>query len=249
MRRIMTVLITGAGLIGSQIARLLAEGGERPVLFDLAPQPEALAEIVPLDRLVLARGDLLDPLSLARVIQEHGITRIIHTAANPLLTVGAQRDPYAAIRVNVVGTVHVLEAARIFGVGRVVVTSSAVLSHYLTGGEDGGDPAREEAFPRPATFYAATKQAVESLALNYHRWLGVDVVIVRFAAAVGPWCGRGGGGPGLSRRGDRGDGQTRHPRGAGQAGGGDRRGLPVSRGGPPAGPEPCPVRARVQAPL
>src|SRR3990170_7575078 len=170
----MTVLVTGAGLIGSQIARLLAGEGERPVVFDMAPQLDALAEIAPLDRLTVARGDIIDPLGLARVIREHGITRILHTAANPLLTVGAQRDPYAAIRVNIVGTVHVLEAARIFGLGRVVVTSSAVLSHYLTGGGDGGDRAKEEAFPRPATFYAAPKEAVESLALNYHRWLGVD---------------------------------------------------------------------------
>ena len=191
----MTVLVTGAGLIGSQIARLLAEGGERPVLFDSAPQLEALAYIVPAERITVAQGDLLNPLSLTQVMREHGITRIIHTAANPLLTVGAQRNPYAAIQINILGTVHVLEIARAFGIGRVVVTSSAVLSHYLTGGEDGGDPAREEAFPRPATFYAATKQAVESLALNYHRWLGVDVAVVRFAAAVGPWRGRGGGGP------------------------------------------------------
>lgn len=191
----MTTLITGGGLIGSQIARLLAETGERPVLFDLAPQPEALAAIVPLDRITLAQGTILDPLSLTRVIREHGVDRVIHTAGNPLFTVGAQRDPCGAVQINVLGTVNVLELARTFGLRRVVVTSSAVLSHFLTGGEDGGDATREEAFPRPATFYAATKQAVESLALNYHRWLGVDVAIVRFAAVVGPWRGRGGGGP------------------------------------------------------
>jgi len=191
----MTTLITGGGLIGSQIARLLTEGGERPVLFDVAPQPEALGANVPLDRLTLAQGNILDPLSLARVIREHGVDRVIHTAGNPLFTIGAQRDPYGAVQINVLGTVNVLELARSFGLGRVVITSSAALSHFLAGGEDGGDPTREEAFPRPATFYAATKQAVESLALNYQRWLGVDVVIVRFAAVVGPWRGRGGGGP------------------------------------------------------
>lgn len=191
----MTTLVTGAGLIGSQIARILVEEGERPVLFDLAPQPDALAGIVEVRRLTVVQGDILNPLDLARAVREHGITRILHTAANLLLTVGAQQNPYAAIRVNILGTVHVLEAARTHGLGRVVVTSSAVLSHYLHGGEDGGDVMKEEAFPRPSTFYAATKQTVESLALNYARWFGVDVAIVRFAAAVGPWRGRGGGGP------------------------------------------------------
>ena len=56
-------------------------------------------------------------------------------------------------------------------------------------------PAWEEAFPRPTTFYAATKQAVESLSLNYAAWCDLDVRAVRYAAIAGPWSGRGGGGP------------------------------------------------------
>lgn len=191
----MAILIVGSGLVGSQIARILVEEGERPVILDVAPQPEALADIVDVERLTLRRGDILNPLDVVRVIREDGITRVIHTAANPLLTLGAQRDPYAAIQVNIMGTVNVLEAARIHGLERVVVTSSNVLSYYLTGGEDQGDPTREEAFPRPSTFYAATKQAVESLGLNYARWCNVDVLAVRFGAVAGPWRGRGGGGP------------------------------------------------------
>src|SRR5256714_3039608 len=50
------------------------------------------------------------------------------------------------------GTVNVLEAARVTGIKRVVVSSSSVLNHYLEGGEDGGDFGKEEAFPRPTTF-------------------------------------------------------------------------------------------------
>ena len=112
-----------------------------------------------------------------------------------MLTIGAQQNPYGAIQINIMGTVNVLEAARTMGVERVVVVSSGVLSQSLTGGGDSGDPAFEEAFPRPSTFYAATKQAVESLAANYTAWCGVDVRAVRYAAIAGPWSGRGGGGP------------------------------------------------------
>ena len=39
----MAVLLVGAGLVGSQIARILVEKGERPVLMDRAPQPKALS--------------------------------------------------------------------------------------------------------------------------------------------------------------------------------------------------------------
>jgi len=191
----MSVLVIGGGLIGSQIARILVEAGERPVVMDVAPQPAALADIVDAKRITLVRGDVLNPLDLVRIMRETGVTRVIHTAANPLLTLGAQDNPYAAINVNIMGTCNVLEAARALGLGRVVVTSSNVLSHHLAGGADGGNVMQEDPFPRPATFYAATKQAVEALGLNYAHWCGVDFVAVRYGAAAGPWRGPGGGGP------------------------------------------------------
>ena len=89
----------------------------------------------------------------------------------------------------------VLEAARVTGIKRVVVSSSSVLNHYLEGGEDGGDFGKEEAFPRPTTFYAATKQAVENLGLNYAKWCGIEFAGLRYGAVFGPWSGTGGGGP------------------------------------------------------
>ena len=96
------------------------------------------------------------------------------------------------------GTMNVLEAARFHGIKRVVVASSNVLGHFMAGGEGGGDPAREEAFPRPTTFYATTKQAVENLGLDYARWCGVEFAALRYGAVFGPWRGRGGGGPATS---------------------------------------------------
>jgi nucleoside-diphosphate-sugar epimerase len=191
----MTVLVIGGGLVGSQIARLLVASGERPVIMDKAVQPEALADVVDLARVRLVAGDVLLPSTLAAAIREFRITDVVHTAANPLLTLGAQRDPRGAIELNVIGTVNVLEAARAHGLKRVVVASSNVLNHFLAGGEGKGDPAREEAFMRPTTFYATTKQAVENLGLNYARWCGVDFAALRYGAVAGPWRGAGGGGP------------------------------------------------------
>jgi nucleoside-diphosphate-sugar epimerase len=191
----MAVLIIGAGLVGSQVARILVEQGERPVLMDRAPQPQALGEIVDLAKVDLLQGDVLEPLSLMQILRERKIEKVIHLAANPMLTIGAQREPRAAIELNVMGTVNVLEAARALKLGRIVVASSNVLNHHIGGGEGGGDAMDEEAFPRPVSIYASCKQAIESLGLNYARWFGVDFAAVRYGAVAGPWSGAGGGGP------------------------------------------------------
>jgi nucleoside-diphosphate-sugar epimerase len=191
----MTTLVIGAGLVGAQVARILIEQGEAPVLFDTAPQTDALAEHFDPKRAALEVGDILRPITLAGALQRHKITRIVHTAANPMLTLGAQRDPYAAINLNIMGTVNVIEAARAFGIKRVVVSSSNVLNHFVAGGDGSNDPMRETAFPRPTTFYASTKQAIESLGLNYARWHGIEFAALRYGAVFGPWSGAGGGGP------------------------------------------------------
>jgi nucleoside-diphosphate-sugar epimerase len=111
------------------------------------------------------------------------------------LTLGAQRNPYAAIELNIMGLANVMEAARIHGIKRVVASSSSVLNRYQSGGEDGGDLSREEAVPRPNTFYASTKQAVESIGLNYAKSFGIEFAALRYCPVAGPWSGPGGGGP------------------------------------------------------
>ena len=136
---------------------------------------------------------MLRPLSVVDALRSHQISKIVHTAANPLLTVGAQKEP--SINLNIMGTVNVLEAARVTEIKRVVYHPRTVLNHYLEGGEDGGDSGKEEAFPRPTTFYAATKQAVENLGLNYAKWCGIEFAGLRYGAVFGPWSGSGGGGP------------------------------------------------------
>lgn len=191
----MTVMIIGVGIVGSQIARILVEMGEHPVLMDRSPQLTALGEIFDLSRAVLIEGDVLQPFSLTEAIRKNEVTDIVHLASNPMLTIGAQKHPYAAIQLSVMGTANVLEAARLEGVKRVVVASSNVLNHHIEGGEGKGDPSKEEANARPITIYSACKQAVENLGLNYARWFNVDFVALRYGAVAGPWGGIGGGGP------------------------------------------------------
>ena len=191
----MTTLIIGAGLIGSQIARLLVAQGETPILLDRAPQPHALGEIVDLSKVKLERGDVMKPLSLAELMRANAVSAAIHLAANPLLTIGAQRDPHSAIELNIMGTTNVFEAARVCGVKRVVVASSSVLNHHVAGGDGSGDPAREDGLPRPMSIYASCKLAIEHLGLSYARGFGLEFAAMRYGAVAGPWGGEGGGGP------------------------------------------------------
>jgi nucleoside-diphosphate-sugar epimerase len=185
-------LITGVGLVGAQVARLEQDAGRTPILLDIAPNRRALADFVDLDNCVVLRGDLLNPLDLAAAVKEHGVTRIAHTAAYPNLTAGALVAPLAAVQVNILGTTHVLEVARLFNLERVTICSSSAL-YLMAGGEDAGAEGREEAWPRPSTLYATTKQATENIALNYSASYGFPAVCLRFATVYGPWALGGGG--------------------------------------------------------
>ena len=191
----MAVLIIGAGLVGAQIAKMLVDEGARPLLLDNRLQRDVVGRIVDLNRVEVVEGDVLRPLTLSAALARGGIEAIAHTAAYPLLTLGAQKNPYAAIELNIMGLVNVMEAARVHGIRRVVASSSSTLNRYQSGGEDGGDLSKEEAVPRPNTFYAATKQAVESIGLNYARAFGIEFAALRYCPVGGPWSGPGGGGP------------------------------------------------------
>ena len=115
----MTVLVTGGGLVGSQVARLEIEAGRRPVIFDVAPQLAALEDALGgADGYDVVRGSVLAPLDIVDAVRRFDVSRIIHTAANPMLTAGAQTHPMPAIETNVMGAANVLEVARVMGLER-----------------------------------------------------------------------------------------------------------------------------------
>ncbi len=196
----MTILITGAGLVGSYAAARLVEMGERPVLFDVAPSRENLRRVPGLEEVQVVRGDILDFPDLLRVIKEKDVDRIIHTAA--FLTAGARERPYAAIKVNIMGTANILEAARTLGIARVVFTSSSTVYYgsYSAPQEEpqGEDFTLRAVSQRPRGVYPTTKLAGEHLGLNYRDLYGVDFVAVRFAGVFGPWLGPVAGVPGMA---------------------------------------------------
>lgn len=187
----MTTLITGAGLIGTLTAKLLAEQGENSVLFDVAPQHAAIAATLAPHEAAIVAGDVADPVSLEAAIKAHGVRRIVHTAA--MLTAGIKADPARGMTVNIIGGMNVLEATRKLGLDRLVIASSSTVSYAAFASNPG------EFYPedfrmgvlseRPTTFYSAGKLAQEHLALVHAAEYATDVVLLRYGAVVGEWAG------------------------------------------------------------
>ena len=187
----MSTLITGAGLIGCQTAALLAARGEPVVLLDLAPQPEHIASVLPLDKVVIEAGDVSDRSGLLALMQRHRITQVVHTAA--ALSLSIRREPTLAADVNFMGTVNLLEAARSLGLRRLVCASSTTVYYPIFHRPHSQPIAEDFAFhsvsERPGSLYAASKLAGEFFAQHYAQAYGLSIAVLRYSAVLGLWAG------------------------------------------------------------
>lgn len=115
--RVMTTLVTGAsGFLGSHVARLLAERGERVRVLLRPSSQKTLLEGLAVDRIL---GDLRDPASLDKALA--GVSTVYHVAADYRLWA---RDPREIYESNVQGTRNLLDAARRAKVEKFVYTST-----------------------------------------------------------------------------------------------------------------------------
>ena len=85
-----------------------------------------------------------------------------------MLSTPSEEDPASSIQTNAMGTFHVLEAARIFGVRKVIFASS--IGVFGSGIE--GDVIDDLTIQRPVILYGATKVFGEHLGLFYRRKYG-----------------------------------------------------------------------------
>src|SRR6266446_4379592 len=113
----MTTLVTGAsGFLGSHVARLLVERGDRVRVLLRPTSQTRLLEDLAAERVP---GDLRDPASLDKALT--GVHTVYHVAADYRLWA---RDPREIYESNVQGTCNLLEAARRAKVGKFVYTST-----------------------------------------------------------------------------------------------------------------------------
>jgi UDP-glucuronate 4-epimerase len=171
----MTYLVTGAlGALGAWVVRALLDREQAVVTYDLGGSDHRLRLALSgdeLDALPRVSGDVTDLEALERVIDDHDVTNVIHLAA--LQVPFVRDDPVLGSRVNVTGTVNVLEAVRRReGMGHVVYASSIAA---LKGDDE-----------YPSTLYGVFKLANEGTAAGYFADFGVPSVGLRPHTIYGP---------------------------------------------------------------
>ena len=173
----MKVVVTGgAGFIGANLCRVLAQAGHEVLAFDdLSTGAAANLDGV---EAALVEGTILDPGALDAAFD--GAGAVVHLAARPSVP-RSIADPLASHEVNATGTMQVLEAVRRGSGAHVIVASSS--SVY---GANPGIPKSEDLVPIPMSPYAASKLAAESYALADAASFGIDVLVFRFFNVFGP---------------------------------------------------------------
>lgn len=169
----MHYLITGAGMIGAALADALKDEHDL-VLLDVARPDRTLP-----GRFVL--GDIRDPDTALAAAE--GMDGIFHTAALHGIHLGSH-TPSEFMEINVQGTFHVLEAARLAGVRRVVHSSTVgVFGSGLRPRSPGLPAVLDDDTPRlPSDDYGMTKLLCEHMCAYYRRAKGVETVALRYGA-------------------------------------------------------------------
>jgi UDP-glucuronate 4-epimerase len=185
----MRILVTGgAGFIGSHLSeRLLKDGHSVSILDDLnnfyplALKLDNLAEVRKAGPVTFVEGDICDPEAVYRVFDERRPDIVVHLAARAGVRPSIQ-IPLLYEKVNVHGTMVLLEASRQFGVKRFVFASSSSIygiSNCVPFSED-------DHLNLPISPYAATKICGEKICYTYSHLYGLSTVCLRFFTVYGP---------------------------------------------------------------
>jgi UDP-glucose 4-epimerase len=177
-----TLVTGGAGFIGSNLVdALLARGDEVVVIDNLTTGRESNLDQAKANGVDLIQADIREGAEIARIVEAAGPEAIFHLAAQ-IDVRKSVAEPAADARINVEGTVNVLEAARRAGVQRFVNTS--------TGGAIYGDvdtiPSPESTPPAPLAGYGTSKFCAEQYCALYARLHGLRTVTLRYGNVYGP---------------------------------------------------------------
>ncbi len=174
------MVVGGTGFLGSRILKGLIDLGEQVVAFDLFPSTELLDGYE--DKVTMIKGDKTAIEQVIKAIKEHGVEKIIDLAY--VLEIESMQNPHHALKVNVIGTNNVFEAARLTDVKRVVFSSSiTAYGHY----SNFADKVLDEDDPLyPMTVYGHCKALSEFMATVYATAYGVEAIVLRVGSAFGP---------------------------------------------------------------
>ncbi|MEM3549557.1 MAG: GDP-mannose 4,6-dehydratase [Candidatus Bathyarchaeia archaeon] len=183
------VLITGgAGFIGSHLAEeyLLNNAKNVIVYDDFSTGTIKNLEHIKDERLKIVKSSVLDPVGLNEVVKKGRIDIIDHLAAELEVYRGI-KDSEKDARINILGTLNILNAALKNGVRRILFASSGAVygeAKYLP--IDEGHPLE------PHWPYGVSKLSAERYVLQYHKLFGLETTAFRYGIVYGPreWFGR-----------------------------------------------------------
>lgn len=176
----MGVMITGGtGFLGAGLARFLLERGEEDIVaFDRNPAKKNLEDLA--ERMTFLQGDLGIFSHVLEAVSHCRPGIIYHLGA--ILTIPSDADPPSAFRANVAGTFHVLEAARLFKVEKVLFAGS--IGSY--GLDIKGEVIDDFTVQRPRSMYGVSKVFGENLGRYYKLRYGLDFRSLRYPGLIGP---------------------------------------------------------------
>jgi UDP-glucuronate 4-epimerase len=185
----MRILLTGgAGFIGSHLSeRLLREGNELAIVDDLndfyspAVKRANLEAVRRAGPLTFHQVDICDEKEMFAIGRGQQPEAIIHLAARAGVRPSLE-DPLLYERVNVRGTMVMLEMARQLGVTKFVFASSS----SIYGVANRVPFCEDDALNLPISPYAATKIAGEKVCYTYSYLYGIRTVCLRLFTVYGP---------------------------------------------------------------
>jgi UDP-glucose 4-epimerase len=181
----MKALVTGgSGFIGSHLVDALLARGDEVVVVDnlFTGQRENLASALEAGA-ELHTEDVTDEDAMARVFERAEPEVVFHLAAQPHVT-RSVNDPVLDLRINVEGTIKLLELARRTGPRQIVFASTG--GAIYGEGEGRELPLDEETDVLPFSQYGQSKRAAELYLALYERLYGVSSVALRLANVYGP---------------------------------------------------------------
>jgi UDP-glucose 4-epimerase len=173
----MTILVTGgAGYIGSHMVHELVDAGERVVVLDNLST--GFRFLIP-GAVPFVAGSTGDRALVAKTIQQHGVTAIIHFAAS-IVVPDSVADPLAYYRNNTMNTCTLLEVAAEAGVKQFIFSSTAAVY-----GNADQVPVREDAVTAPISPYGSSKLMSEIMLHDSGRAYGLRFVVLRYFNVAG----------------------------------------------------------------
>jgi UDP-glucuronate 4-epimerase len=185
------ILITGgAGFIGSHVAQNLLKRNDKVTIIDdfndrydprlKEARVQHMFKDLPQPQVI--RGDICDQALVDGLFQKSNFDQVIHLAAWASVT-PSLKNPYIYEKVNVGGTVNILEAARHHDIKNIVYAGTSSVYGGLS-----QVPFRENMdVTSPMSPYAATKLAGEIMCRTWHNIYGIPTTVVRFFTVYGPW--------------------------------------------------------------